>query len=186
MMSLVAVRQEGINTVFADSPHQTTTILEPGYGMSIDDIVSVQPVAGHNPLLTYRRAQMHHGTTMKMTFKVDELLKTLKANLKDHKKIIKEAKIGFKKALVIELKEMLAKAKAGEDFQRHIKATPPGDNSRDYERTIKMLEMTTDEELDLTGDQFECYVMDRWDWQDAFLNTCSGYNVSAVQKMSEY
>ena len=121
-----------------------------------------------------------------MTFKVDVLLKVLKDNLKEHRKIVKEAKSGYKKALVAELKEKLAKAKKNEDFERRICATPPSDNSRDYERTIQMLEMTVDEELDLTGDQFECYVMDRWHWQDSFLTSNAIYSSTAAVKMSRH
>jgi len=129
------------------------------------------------------RNTMHHGTTMEMTFKVDDLLKTLKANLKEHKKIVKEAQSGYKKALITELSEMLKKAKKGENFHHNIRSHPPGNNSQDYERTIRMLEMTTDKELDLTGDQFECYVMDHWHWQETFLNNSIGYSTAASTKL---
>lgn len=126
---------------------------------------------------------MHH--SMEMTFKVADLIKILKQNLKDHKKIVKEAKAGYKKALIKELQEKLALAKKGELTDLRIHATRIGDNSRDYERTIQMLEMTVDEELDLTGDQFECYVMDRWHWQEQFLDVGSTYsNFASVKKMS--
>ena len=156
------------------------------FGIPINDIVKVQPTADYSPLLMYRRTTMHHGATMEMTFKVEELLGILRANLKDHKKIIKEAKAGYKKAIIAECKAKLDAAKKGEDFDKHFKSTLPGDHSRDYERTIKMLEMTVDEELDLTGDQFECYVMDRWQWQESFLATTSAYSNFANVKMSQY
>jgi len=136
-------------------------------------------------ILTERDEIMHHGTNMTMTFLVKDLLETLKKNLKEHKQIVKEAQAGFKKALVAELQEMLKKAKKGENFERRIHSAPPADYSRDYERTIGMLEMTTDQELELTGDQFECYVMDRWGWQQQFLAGASMYsNVASAKLMS--
>ena len=132
----------------------------------------------------HERTTMRHGADMEMKFTVEELLKILKKNYKEHKKIAKEAKKGYQKALIEELEIMLDAARDHQSFDKVVRSRPPGNNKRDYERTIQMLEMTTDTELTLSGDQFECYVMDRWHWQENFLSNASNYSISAGSKMS--
>ena len=52
----------------------------------------------------------------------------------------------------------------GEEVERYIEAVQPEDHTDDYSRVIEMLAMTTAEDIELSQDEFEKYVRDKWEW----------------------
>lgn len=106
---------------------------------------------------------------MTMNFSRMELLAKLKENLANHKKIVDEARIGYiekaKKAVADRLDEL----RGGKVVSLTFHLSPPVDNSEVYKTTIGMLEMSKDETIVLTADEFRQLVQDEWDWTDHFL-----------------
>jgi len=51
----------------------------------------------------------------------------------------------------------------------------PSEHTKDYDRAIKALEMTTLTEINLTEQQFAAWVMDDWSWKAAFTSTFNAY-----------
>ncbi len=47
----------------------------------------------------------------------------------------------------------------------------PVEHTRDYDRTISLLELSLDDEIYLTEREFAQYVMDDWGWQQEFTAT---------------
>jgi hypothetical protein len=48
----------------------------------------------------------------------------------------------------------------------HCPHTKPTEHLKDYDREIKMVEMSLSDEIELKTEEFGRYVMDEWDWSD--------------------
>lgn len=46
---------------------------------------------------------------------------------------------------------------------------------KEYDNAILMLEASTDQELELTQEQFNCLYLDQWGWKDEWLYTNQSY-----------
>jgi hypothetical protein len=106
------------------------------------------------------------------------LLEVLKKNREEHRKIFLEACEGYREQAVIELEHMLDEAKKGKKICRSVSLIEPMDQTKDYDRAIKMLEMEMRTEVELTEVEFAQYVMDDWRWKDQFTITNSVYQKS--------
>lgn len=108
-----------------------------------------------------------------------ELLETLRKNRTEHRRIFEEALMGYKAKVIAELERMLEKARAGERVAESLHIPQPVDQTREYDRAIKMLEMSVEDTIQLNANEFESYVMDRWHWKHAFLMSNSLYSKHA-------
>ena len=111
----------------------------------------------------------------RVTVKKIELLDTLKTNRAAHRLIFEEALEGFREEVIKQLEQSLADAKAGRKLRTYIALDEPMDQTRDYDRAIKMLEMSVDEEVDLTQQEFAQLVLDDWTWKHQFIETSTLY-----------
>lgn len=107
------------------------------------------------------------------TIKVNksELLSKLRDNRKAHRAIFEEACEGYRKQVVAELTAMLDEAKSGKRIRRSVNLIEPIDQTKDYDRAIMMLEMSTDTIIEITQQEFAQYVMDDWSWKNQFTAT---------------
>ncbi len=96
------------------------------------------------------------------------LLATLRTNRDKHRQIFLEAQQGYREAVIAELDNMLAEAKAGKKIRRSVTLTEPMDQTKDYDRAIQMLEMSVDETITLEEEDFREYVQDEWRWKGQF------------------
>lgn len=116
---------------------------------------------------------------------VVELLEAIRANREVHRKIFVESQEGYRKAVIAELDKRLREARDGKRIQRFTYMTEPSDHTRDYDRVITMLEMCTEENVELGDQEFGQYVMDQWDWKQQFLHANSAYSVTATAALQE-
>lgn len=117
----------------------------------------------------------------------NELLETVKQNRITHIEDYKNSVEGYKEAAIKEidnavkkLKKQINDLKEGEMIKLAsimFSLPVPENHEKDYNQVIKMLEMSVDDELSIKSDEFACYVMDDWDWKDAWTNVASNYNV---------
>lgn len=112
--------------------------------------------------------------------KKDALLETVTANRDKHRTIFLEAVDGFRTKAIEMLEQRLAEAKTGKRINVYINLPTPIDQTREYNKIIKMLEMSVDDEIELTQAEFGMYVMDDWGWKKQFSATNSAYTVSAT------
>lgn len=82
---------------------------------------------------------------------------------------------GYRAAVVKELDQMLEDAKAGRLIKRAIGLVEPQDHTGDYDRIITMLEMSVNDTIELTQQEFAQYVMDQWGWMQEFKTSASFY-----------
>ena len=115
--------------------------------------------------------------------KVSEVLDILKKNRELHRDIFIAAQKIYRSEVIRKLDQALQAAKDGKEFPSYIQIPEPEDHTKDYDRVIRMLELSTEETIELAENEVEVYVMDRWSWSHSwaasnvqYLNDqCVGY-----------
>jgi uncharacterized membrane protein len=110
-----------------------------------------------------------------ITVRTVELRKALHENREKHRAVFLDAVEGYRKLVVQHLERALEDAKRGRQIRTHVELAEPMDQTRDYDRVIRMLEMEVRSEVEVTEVEFAQYVMDDWSWKRQFLATNLGY-----------
>lgn len=110
-----------------------------------------------------------------VTVKRAQVLAVLQDNLKTHRAIFLQAQEGYRRTVIAQLEKSLADARENRRIEQFVRLAEPIDHTHDYERTIKMLEMSVSDEVKLSEAEFACYVMDDWSWKKQFLTTSMAY-----------
>lgn len=111
----------------------------------------------------------------KHVVKRTELLAVLRKNREAHRGIFLKACEGYKAKAIKELEGMLDDARKGYRFARFLSLPEPVDQTREYDRAIRAMEMDVREEIELSGQEFAQYVMDDWGWKQTFTETNAPY-----------
>lgn len=119
-----------------------------------------------------------------VTVTAADLKKTVQKNRDEHRAIFEEAVEGYKKRAVEILEDHIARIKAGKVERVSVSLPVPQDHTADYDRVIKMLDMSVDDNVTLDEQAFAEYVMDDWGWQKQFLSDSAAYSRMAVNKLS--
>jgi len=109
--------------------------------------------------------------------KKDDLLGILKKNKAEHREIFLKAQEKFREVAIKELDRMLKAAREGQPFvlERIARLIQPKDYTGEYDRAIKMLEMSVDETIEITSAEFQNFVQDIWNWSRDWALSNSGY-----------
>ncbi len=110
-----------------------------------------------------------------VTVKKTELLKAMRKNRSTHTATFLQAQKGYREAIIRELDVMLAEARGGKRIRRSVSLIEPEDHSKDYDRVIRMLEMSVQATIFISDHEFGCYVQDDWGWKESFTNSTQGY-----------
>jgi hypothetical protein len=105
----------------------------------------------------------------------ETLLGALKENREKHHSVFLEAQQGYRAAVITALDTMLTDAREGRMIRTLVELRAPVDQTRAYERAIAMLEMSEDTVIVVTERDFQCYVLDEWEWKHDFCTTNSAY-----------
>ena len=129
--------------------------------------------------------------TAVQTIKVEvrRLQETLAENLEIHKKEFEEAWAGYEDArrqAIIHLGNVSGacshtsddRAKIHHAYRKFTGLDRPQDHSQSYEQAIVAMEWETRKEIDLSINDFECYVRDNWKWKESFKTSHSNYSPS--------
>ena len=100
----------------------------------------------------------------KVNVKKTELLETLRVNCEHHRSEFLTALECYRMEAIEVLEEAIDDAKKGKRIMTATHLTEPMDMTREYKKVIKMLEMSVDEEIELTNTEFQNYVLDDWSW----------------------
>jgi hypothetical protein len=95
------------------------------------------------------------------------LLAVLKENRKNHADTLEKAISGYRKAWEDLLERTLQEVRNGGNIDHGLSLPLPMDHRRDYDRAIKMLEMSTEDKIVISEKDFQRYVMDEWEWKFA-------------------
>ena len=107
-----------------------------------------------------------------------ELLSIVVDNKAKHIKEFNESVEDYKKAAIKVAEEHVELAKTG-DLNKiaKIKAMPaaPTSYEKEYDRAIRMLELSVDDVIELEEDVFNQLVLDEWHWKNQFVASASLY-----------
>lgn len=112
--------------------------------------------------------------------KKQDLLEALRKNREEHRTVFEEALEGYRKRVIEVLGERLRAARKGEKIDMTFRLAEPMDQTKDYDRVIRMMEMSTEEIIELGEHEFQQYVMDEWTWAKGFSVNNSSYVSSDI------
>lgn len=110
-----------------------------------------------------------------VTIKKEELLTAIKKNRETHHEFFLKAQVGYRAAAIAELESMLKTARENGKIKRKLELVEPQNHTREYDRVIRMLEMSTADEWKISERQFTQYVLDEWSWSADFLFSNTPY-----------
>lgn len=117
---------------------------------------------------------------------VRELLSKMRDNREEHQRIYLEALEGYKHKCISMLESRLKEAKSTDGIvSMGFRIEKPVSYVEQYDTVIEMLEWTTEATIEVTMEEFNAWVRDRWDWQRGFLTSNSLYSSSATLKMQD-
>jgi hypothetical protein len=114
------------------------------------------------------------------TFEVEleELLGHLRKNRGEHAEIVEKAQVGFRKACIERLDQMLIQARAGTAINMHLGLTIPTSHTDIFDNAIGLLEMTQRAgatKIDITSTEYKNFVENNWGWSQQFNLSNSPY-----------
>lgn len=113
------------------------------------------------------------------------LLERITKNRDEHRKIFEEAMEGWKRSVIEALEKAHQEALEGRAYRIQFHIERPVDHSDDYDSVIELLEASLDEEFELTYQEFNNFVLDKWGWQHAFLTSAASYGSdTSLDKLS--
>ncbi len=111
----------------------------------------------------------------KVTIKQHELLVILRENRETHQADFEDAYAGYLETCAEKLQRLLGEFKAGKREVVQWSEFPPQNQVKDYDRVIRMLELSVDVEIELTSEEFANYVQDDWHWKGQWEMSNSNY-----------
>jgi len=107
-----------------------------------------------------------------------KLLNIVRENREKHIKEFEESVVDYK-AGAIKLAKEHAELAASGDLAKiaKIKAMPgaPLSHEKEYDRAIRMLELSVEKEIEVEEDIFNQLVLDEWAWKNQFIASASLY-----------
>lgn len=100
----------------------------------------------------------------KVKVHVSDLLDELIKNRDKHRQTFLDAADAYRHEAIKVLDQALEEAKKGKRIMRAIGLIEPVDMTREYNQAIGMLQMTIDEHIEITAEQYKNFVMDDWSW----------------------
>lgn len=111
----------------------------------------------------------------------EETLKVVIENMEKHVSDFTKSLINYKKYAEDAYKEALEILKTDGEVIRNFELDKPVSHLGDYNRVIKMLEMSVEQEISLTSHEFEQYIMDKWNWKDSFRLSNAKYATAELK-----
>jgi hypothetical protein len=105
-------------------------------------------------------------------------MEIIQANMEQHREMFMEAMEGYKVKAIELLEAHIERIKTNAPEKVVIQLPMPQDHSDEYETVIGMLKVSIDEELEINRYDFERYVLDQWEWKQAFAETYAAYTQS--------
>lgn len=106
-----------------------------------------------------------------------ELLEIVQNNRIKHVKEYDEAVQDYLEAVVVIAKNNLKKAKTGDraKFKFESFPTAPKSYENDYDKAIRMIELSVDDVIEVEEHTFSQLVLDEWTWKQSFSVSNAAY-----------
>lgn len=115
--------------------------------------------------------------------KRSDLISKMTTNRAIHIEEYNVAKDGYRQKVQEELLKIIESNKTCEyhDIEVHARVPYPETHQEEYDRVIAMLEMSVDDTIELTHQEFNQYVRDIWSWSNSFASNTKTYS-SGIHK----
>lgn len=118
-----------------------------------------------------------------ITARKEDLLTALRKNRDQHEKDYIEAHEGWKIEVLKELERTTLHFKQTGILNRNINLPEPENQTKHYDRVIRMLELSLADDVEISEQQFAHYVMDEWDWSGRHKLSVANY--AGATRMAE-
>lgn len=105
----------------------------------------------------------------------EDFIAKVSENRQNHRSIFDAAVTGYRARMIKELERRLHDVRRGHAFSGYLSLPEPEDHTEDYDRVLEMATLSVDELVELSEDEFSMYVMDQWNWTNAFTSTTERY-----------
>lgn len=103
------------------------------------------------------------------------LLEKLSGNRANHHGLYEQAYEIYCTRIIKEIEEKLSEAKSRKIVRLYSALPIPEDHTEDYDAVISLLEMSTDETIELDDKDVRKYILDRWEWERSFASNTASY-----------
>jgi hypothetical protein len=107
------------------------------------------------------------------------LREKVQTNRDSHRAEFEKALEGYRLASINVLERNLALLKAGSSEQVVFDEQRPQDHTADYDRVLRMLDMSVEEAVELSSEAFDQYVLNNWHWRRDWLLSNAAYTQAA-------
>lgn len=120
----------------------------------------------------------HQGNDMKVTIKVEELIKHLKKNKAQHQKDFTSAKRIYLEKVMEFFEKSMTDVKAGKLVKGEYKHNmhQPIEKSKEYDKYIGMFELAEETEMTISVEDYDNFVNDEWHWVSQSKTILAMYN----------
>lgn len=112
---------------------------------------------------------------MEITVNKAKLLEVLQENRATHVETFQRAIEKYRVKALEFFEEQIAIIKAGGEPERGMRLPLPEEHTDDFDRAIKMVDWHQGSTMNLTDDQFEQFVENRWGWHRTFIANTTSY-----------
>lgn len=106
-----------------------------------------------------------------------EVIERLRANRNQHENTYAEAMAGWRSQSSAKLRELAAELDAGGSPSLYIKLERPEDHTEEYDIVLGMLDLSVEDEIEMTLANYRNYILDMWHWSEKFRTTASAYSI---------
>lgn len=114
----------------------------------------------------------------------EALIEILAENRKNHQAIFDEAVEGYRTAAEEALAKEIERIRSGSIVRVYVVMPAPENHIADYDRALRMLELSEDEDLLMDENDVRQYVMDDWGWKGSFLAANATYSDMAKSQIT--
>lgn len=112
-----------------------------------------------------------------VTVDKNQLLEIVKKNRNDHAELFSELEVNYRERVIRALETRAAAIKDGGKIELYFDLPEPRNQTKDYDRVISMLEMSTDDKIQLSASEYDNYVRDIWSWTSSLASQSMAYGV---------
>ena len=111
----------------------------------------------------------------------DDLIRAIISNKNEHIKKYNDAIAGYKTKLIEKLYEAVELAIHDKELITTIimPAPKPINHKSDYDLAIGMLEMSVEEIVEISDEQYRNFILDDWSWKSSFTTSSTSYSSSS-------
>jgi len=103
------------------------------------------------------------------------LVEVVSRNMQQHREQFEKAFDGYRRECESVLSQNLENLKMNRRHVVRFSEIPPEDHTDDYRRVLAMLDMSVDDVIELTNQEFQQYVQDDWNWKSQWIGSNSKY-----------